>query len=91
MKPRIENPAVAAPEVMQALQKLGAATTKAGLRETTLLLVEVRASQINSCSVCLDMHTRELKAAGESDERINRSPPGARRPTSTTLSAPPSR
>ena len=71
MKPRIENPAVAAPEVMQALQKLGAATRKAGLRETTLLLVEVRASQINSCSVCLDMHTRELKAAGESDERIN--------------------
>jgi AhpD family alkylhydroperoxidase len=71
MKPRIENPAVAAPEVMQALQKLGAATKKAGLRETTLLLVEVRASQINSCSVCLDMHTRELKGAGESDERIN--------------------
>jgi AhpD family alkylhydroperoxidase len=37
---------------------------------TTLGLVEVRASQINGCSVCLDMHTRELKAAGEPDERI---------------------
>jgi AhpD family alkylhydroperoxidase len=37
---------------------------------TTLYLVEARASQINGCSVCLDMHTRELKAAGEPDERI---------------------
>jgi AhpD family alkylhydroperoxidase len=37
---------------------------------TTLYLIEVRASQINGCSVCLDMHSRELKAAGESDERI---------------------
>jgi len=71
MKPRIENPALKSPDVMHALLKLGAATKKAGLPETTLLLVEVRASQINSCSVCLDMHTRELKAAGESDERIN--------------------
>jgi len=29
-----------------------------------------RASQINGCSVCLDMHSRELKKAGETDERI---------------------
>ncbi|HEX4034897.1 MAG TPA: carboxymuconolactone decarboxylase family protein [Solirubrobacteraceae bacterium] len=71
MQPRIENPAVAAPDVMKALQQLGAAAKKSGLPETTLLLVEVRASQINSCSVCLDMHTRELKGAGETDERIN--------------------
>ena len=71
MKPRIENPALTMPEALEALQKLGAATRKADLPETTLLLVEVRASQINSCSVCLDMHTRELRAAGEPDERIN--------------------
>jgi AhpD family alkylhydroperoxidase len=37
---------------------------------TTLYLVEVRASQINGCSVCLDMHSRELKASGEPEERI---------------------
>jgi AhpD family alkylhydroperoxidase len=37
---------------------------------TTLYLIEARASQINGCSVCLDMHSRELTAAGESDERI---------------------
>jgi AhpD family alkylhydroperoxidase len=38
--------------------------------KTTVLLIEVRASQINGCSVCLDMHTRELRNEGESDERI---------------------
>ena len=37
---------------------------------TTLCLVEARASQINWCSVCLDMRSRELKAAGEPDERV---------------------
>jgi AhpD family alkylhydroperoxidase len=34
-------------------------------------LVELRASQINGCSVCVDMHSRELAYAGESSERIN--------------------
>jgi len=38
--------------------------------ETTAMLVVLRASQINGCSVCVDMHSRELKAAGEPDERI---------------------
>ena len=42
----------------------------AGVPETTLYLVEARASQINGCSVCLDMHSRELKATGEPDERV---------------------
>jgi AhpD family alkylhydroperoxidase len=37
---------------------------------TTLHLVEARASQISGCSVCLDMHSRELKAEGEPDERV---------------------
>jgi AhpD family alkylhydroperoxidase len=55
---------------MQALQKLGAAARRAGVPATTLYLIEARASQINGCSVCLDMHSRELKAEGESDERV---------------------
>jgi AhpD family alkylhydroperoxidase len=55
---------------MKALQQLAAATHHAGLSESTLLLVAMRASQINGCSVCVDMHSRELKAAGEPDERI---------------------
>jgi AhpD family alkylhydroperoxidase len=70
MQPRINNPAITVPGAMQALQKLGAAARRAGVPATTLYLIEVRASQINGCSVCLDMHSRELKAAGEPDERI---------------------
>jgi AhpD family alkylhydroperoxidase len=70
MKPRIDNPVMTAPGAMQALQQLAASTKHAGLPETTLLLVTLRASQINGCSVCVDMHSREMKAVGEPDERI---------------------
>jgi len=70
MQPRIESPVMTAPGAMQALQKLSAAAEHAGLPPTTIMLVTLRASQINGCSVCVDMHTRELKAAGETDERI---------------------
>src|SRR3982075_1274926 len=70
MQPRMNNPAMTVPGAMEALQQLGAAARKAGVPATTLYLIEVRASQINGCSVCLDMHSRELKAAGEPDERV---------------------
>jgi AhpD family alkylhydroperoxidase len=70
MQPRIENPAVTVPGALSALQRLGAVVRHAGLPETTLYLIELRASQINGCAVCADMHSRELKAAGEPDERI---------------------
>ena len=68
--PRMNNPALTVSGAMEALQSLGAAARSAGVPETTLYLIEVRASQINGCSVCLDMHSRELRAAGEPDERI---------------------
>jgi AhpD family alkylhydroperoxidase len=70
MEPRMTNPAMVVPGAMAALQKLGAGARRSGVPATTLYLVEVRASQINGCSVCLDMHTRELRNAGEPDERI---------------------
>ena len=70
MQPRIENPAVSVPGALPALHKLGAAVRRTGVPATTLYLVEARASQINGCSVCLDMHSRELKDAGEPDKRI---------------------
>jgi AhpD family alkylhydroperoxidase len=70
MKARMNNPAVVIPGALEALQQLGGLARSSGLPETTLYLVEARASQINGCSVCLDMHSRELKAAGEPDERI---------------------
>ncbi len=70
MQARMNNPAMTVPGAMEALQMLSAAARSAGVPVTTLYLVEARASQINGCSVCLDMHSRELKAAGEPDERI---------------------
>jgi AhpD family alkylhydroperoxidase len=70
MEQRMKNPAMIVPGALQALQTLGAAVRTSGLPASTLYLVEARASQINGCSVCLDMHSRELKAAGEPDERI---------------------
>lgn len=70
MQSRIQNPALAVPDAMQALMALGGAIKKAGLPETLTELVHLRASQINGCSVCLDMHARILKSSGESDERL---------------------
>jgi AhpD family alkylhydroperoxidase len=66
----MNNPVMVVPGAMEALQQLAAAARRTGIPETTLFLVEMRASQINGCSVCLDMHSREMKAAGEPDERI---------------------
>ena len=71
MQPRIDSPAQTLPGAMQALLKLADATQHAGVPATTHYLVHLRASQINGCSICVDMHSRELKAAGEPDTRIN--------------------
>jgi AhpD family alkylhydroperoxidase len=70
MQARIDNPALTVPGAMQALRKLGTAAKHADVPATTLYLIELRASQINGCSVCVDIHSRELNAAGEPDERI---------------------
>ena len=70
MGARIENPAMSVPGALGALQKLAAAAGQAGIPETTHYLMHLRASQINGCGVCVDMHSRELKYAGEPDERI---------------------
>ena len=70
MQARIKNPAVTIPGVLDALQQLGASATSAAIPETTLYMVNLRASQINGCSVCVDIHSRELEHAGESPERI---------------------
>jgi AhpD family alkylhydroperoxidase len=70
MHARIENPALVVPGALDALRGLGNAARQADLPATTLYLIELRASQINGCSVCVDMHSRELKQAGEPDERI---------------------
>jgi len=58
------------PEAMKALHALGASAEKSGLPAATIGLCQLRASQINGCSVCVDMHSRDLKRGGETDERL---------------------
>ena len=70
MHARIESPALTVPGALEALQKLSDAVRQTGIPESTLSLVELRASQINGCSICVDIHSRELRIAGEPDERI---------------------
>ncbi|RDJ05846.1 carboxymuconolactone decarboxylase family protein [Rhizobium grahamii] len=70
MQARMGNPAVVVPDAMQALQALATIPAKSGLSPILLELVNMRASQINGCSVCIDGHPRIAKKAGETDERL---------------------
>lgn len=70
MEPRMKQPIAALPGAMQAMMGLIESITKSGLDPKIGLLVDLRASQINGCAFCVDMHAKEMKAAGESDERI---------------------
>lgn len=60
----------AAPKVMQAMIALEKASRSHGLEHSLLELVKTRASIINRCAFCLDIHTREARAAGETEERL---------------------
>ncbi|MFI8229647.1 carboxymuconolactone decarboxylase family protein [Streptomyces sp. NPDC085900] len=66
--PRLDWAALA-PDVFKAMLRLDAAARE-GLDARLLELVKIRASQINHCARCLDMHTKDALAAGESVERI---------------------
>jgi|SRR5438552_643292 len=70
MQARMNNPAMILPDAMKALHALGMSAEKSGVPARTIGLVQLRASQINGCSVCVDMHARDLKRAGETDERL---------------------
>ena len=69
MQARIANPALTVPGAMQHILALGTLAKKA-LPAKTALLVQLRASQINGCGFCTDMHAFELKLKGDSDERL---------------------
>jgi AhpD family alkylhydroperoxidase len=71
MQARMNNPAITVPGAMEALLGLGKAVLRTGVPETTVELMNLRASQINGCGVCLQMHARDLRKAGESDEKID--------------------
>jgi AhpD family alkylhydroperoxidase len=70
MQARMKNPAMVVPDAMQALMALGAATRKGAVPLKTLGLMHLRASQINGCSVCVDMHAHMSKNEGETEERL---------------------
>jgi len=70
MQARMTNPVFTLPGAMEALQAAGKASRKAGLSEDLLNMVNLRASQINGCGVCVDLHARDLVKAGVSDERL---------------------
>ncbi|TGQ69356.1 MAG: carboxymuconolactone decarboxylase family protein [Mesorhizobium sp.] len=70
MQARLKNPVILIPGSLQGLLAMDKSTEAADLPYVTRKLVHLRASQINACAACVDMHARELKKAGEKDERI---------------------
>jgi AhpD family alkylhydroperoxidase len=69
MKPRIDSRRVA-PKLRQHLLALEAYLHGSSLGHRLLHLVKTRASQINGCAQCLDMHTQDARAEGESEQRL---------------------
>jgi AhpD family alkylhydroperoxidase len=71
MTARMTNPALLLPEALEAALALSAAAGKGDLPPHVVELVLLRASQINGCGVCVDMHTKGAKRDGETDERLH--------------------
>lgn len=70
MEARMQSPVFVLPAVLKALYALGRAVTDTGIPPITLELVNLRASQINGCGVCLVMHPQIARKHGETDERL---------------------
>jgi AhpD family alkylhydroperoxidase len=60
----------ASPQGAKAVGELHTFLHRCGLEHSLLELVKLRASQINGCAHCIDMHTKELRADGESEQRL---------------------
>jgi AhpD family alkylhydroperoxidase len=69
MKPRMDY-RKAAPELLASVLALNSAVDRCGLEHGLLHLIKLRASQINGCSFCVDMHSREARRDGESEQRL---------------------
>lgn len=69
MKQRMDFFATA-PAIMKQVRLLNQAVDDSGLEHSLLHLVKLRASQINGCSFCVDMHSREAMRDGESRQRV---------------------
>ena len=69
MEPRL-NYSKIAPEGVEGLSKLESYVRKSGLEHSLLELVKLRASQLNGCAYCIDMHTKDARTNGESEQRL---------------------
>jgi len=69
MQPRLDVPKVA-PDVYKAMSALETCVHQSGLESSLLELIKTRASQINHCAFCLDMHTKDARAHGETEQRL---------------------
>ena len=70
LQPRLQHPAMLLPDAMAALQAVGASVGQGDVSDQTIELVNMRASQINGCGVCLVGHVRGAKKHGETDDRL---------------------
>src|SRR5262245_40775675 len=69
MEPRLNYPALA-PEPLKLMYAMEKYLGGCGLERPLIELVKIRASQINGCAYCLDMHTQDARAGGETERRI---------------------
>ena len=58
------------PEVVKTMYGLGKYVAKSGLDRSLIDLVLIRASQINHCAFCIDMHVKDARASGETEQRL---------------------
>jgi AhpD family alkylhydroperoxidase len=70
MTPRIDFRKYLTSDAAKAMLSLGKAVDASGLERILLELVKVRTSQINGCAYCIDMHTTDARAAGETEQRL---------------------
>ena len=69
MRARFSYPK-SAPGVYEAMDALDTYLCTSGLERPLLLLVQLRASQLNGCAFCIDMHWKDLRAVGETEQRL---------------------
>src|SRR5713101_3573112 len=84
-----QNPVMIVPDALQALQTLRESAEQGAVPSGTIGLVQLRASQINGYSACVEQHCRFLREAGETDERLFAWWPGGMPPTEPLPNAPP--
>jgi len=70
MEPRIDYRKKVSQEALQALYGMEQYVRKSGLETKLLELVRMRASQINGCAFCIDMHSKDARAEGETEQRL---------------------